>query len=189
MVLSNRVSSAWTIAWPSEDLEGVEQLSFESSRRSGEEEERVIRADHYRTWCKWTDHESRKRYMSEVESKSTVPNDDWTEVERGESWLSPKQSGEKNLCFSAEEKLQRPPPSSRLRLWPFNRDENRAGEPPSPPPPPLFAISLLLLSPRSLLFFLQPGFLWTFLFSHPSPPSFFFPLYLSDGRAKNWYSA
>lgn len=50
----------------------MEQLSFESSRRSGEEEERVIRADHYRTWCKWTGHESRKRYMSNPSQRSRM---------------------------------------------------------------------------------------------------------------------
>lgn len=85
---------------------------------------------------------------------------------------------EKSVFFSAGKKLQRPSPSfqtssSRPRLWPFNRDENRGGK---PPPPPLFAISLLLLSPRSLLFFLQRIPLNTFFL----PPSFFFPLYLSD---------
>ena len=64
-------------------------------------------------------------------------------------------------------------PASTLTVQPG--DENRGGEPPPPPPlsPPLFAISLLLLSPRSLLFFLPRRIPLNLPFF---PSSFFSPL-------------
>lgn len=170
MVLSNRVSSAWTIAWPSEGLEGMEQLSFESSRRSGEEEERVIRADHYRTWCKWTGHESRKRYMSEVESKSTVPNDDWTEVEN----LSfPRNNRARKIFVSPRRRncSDRPP----LPDLDFDRStETRIGQASLPLP-------LLLLFSQSRCYCFLRGPFCSFSNQDSFEPSFFLtpPLPLS----------